>query len=407
MWIAIGAVIASALVCVVWVLVGDDGNAIIGRAFLTILLLAAFAGVALYDASAAARRRQWESLLSLGGWVLILALAMIKIWMPFRDSFDYYFASDSAFVRTFQLIGIVLVIRLAILHVQLFSRLLTNRADRFARIDGFITIGLVAVLAVLLVIPLVFTDYVFHSIYYRAAVAVAILATVGTVLVPLFRLLSSAGSTKEPARAAQAAPQRGFDALGAGYSAPTGDDTGSGVATQVPAGQGSVVAGPAHTTQAQAGVPARESVPSHSRQPGAPIPRNLPTRFGWPLFADGRTPLPVLHNGAPDLDAYYTGRLSASARVMTDAEWDTLRVTFERAQSAPASAPAAGAATGAATGASPVDGGATHADVPPVDPPAEHGGTDAPSTGGTGSATGDAPGSDAVQAGDGSSAGSD
>ena len=42
-WIAIGALIAAALVCVVWVLIGDQ-DGLIGRAFLTILLLAGFAG---------------------------------------------------------------------------------------------------------------------------------------------------------------------------------------------------------------------------------------------------------------------------------------------------------------------------------------------------------------------------
>ena len=36
-WVAIGALILAAIVCVIWVLVGPD-NDIIGRAFLTILL---------------------------------------------------------------------------------------------------------------------------------------------------------------------------------------------------------------------------------------------------------------------------------------------------------------------------------------------------------------------------------
>jgi hypothetical protein len=45
-WVAIGALIAAAIVCVVWVLTGSQ-NGIVGRAFLTILLLVAFAGVAI------------------------------------------------------------------------------------------------------------------------------------------------------------------------------------------------------------------------------------------------------------------------------------------------------------------------------------------------------------------------
>ena len=48
-WVAIGALIAAAIVCVIWVLVGSQ-NGIVGRAFLTILLLAGFAGVAILDA---------------------------------------------------------------------------------------------------------------------------------------------------------------------------------------------------------------------------------------------------------------------------------------------------------------------------------------------------------------------
>lgn len=51
-WIAIGALVAAALVCVVWVLIGDQ-DGLIGRAFLTILLLAGFAGIAIAEASLA------------------------------------------------------------------------------------------------------------------------------------------------------------------------------------------------------------------------------------------------------------------------------------------------------------------------------------------------------------------
>ena len=54
-WVAIGALIAAALVCVVWVLVGPS-NDVIGRAFLTIFLLAAFAGVTILEARLAPRR---------------------------------------------------------------------------------------------------------------------------------------------------------------------------------------------------------------------------------------------------------------------------------------------------------------------------------------------------------------
>ena len=56
-WIAIGALIAAALVCVVWVLLGDQ-QGLIGRAFLTIVLLAGFAGIAILEAGLARNRSQ-------------------------------------------------------------------------------------------------------------------------------------------------------------------------------------------------------------------------------------------------------------------------------------------------------------------------------------------------------------
>ena len=80
-WVAIGALIAAAIVCVVWVLVGTQ-NGIIGRAFLTILLLAAFAGVAIIDAHLAPRRPAWFALASMVTWVVTLLIGAVMIWLP-------------------------------------------------------------------------------------------------------------------------------------------------------------------------------------------------------------------------------------------------------------------------------------------------------------------------------------
>ena len=80
-WVAIGALIAAALVCVVWVLIGDE-NGIVGKAFLTVLLLAAFAGVAILETNLAARRPAWLALASMLAWVLILLIGAFLIWMP-------------------------------------------------------------------------------------------------------------------------------------------------------------------------------------------------------------------------------------------------------------------------------------------------------------------------------------
>ena len=222
-WVAIGALIAAAFVCVVWVFVGSD-NGIIGRAFLTILLLAGFAGAALLDAHLAPRRPAWFALASMGVWIVILLLGATMIWMPERSFY-------SGFGRFVQFLLIVLVLQLALLHVRLFTKALQRNRTTFTLVVYAVTVSLVAILAVMLVLPLAFHEYIrFASLYWRFVVAITILAAVGTALLPLVNALF--------------APRP---------------------------------------------------------------PRARPAPVAWPTYVDGRTPLPVLVDGSPDWNAYYTG----------------------------------------------------------------------------------------------------
>jgi hypothetical protein len=230
-WVAIGALILAALVCVVWVLVGPD-NGLIGRAFLTILLLAGFAGVAILDAHLSARRPAWFVLTSMVVWVVTLLLGAFLIWMPEGDGYGL-----GGVGRFMSFLLIVLVLQLAVLHVRLYAGAHLRHRTGFTRAITYVTVGLVAVLAVMLVLPLTFWEFIdFGDLYWRFVVAVTILAAVGTALVPLINALFA---PRRP-RAAQPVP--------GGY---------------------------------------------------APAP--------WPTYADGMTPLPVLPDGSPDWNAYYTG----------------------------------------------------------------------------------------------------
>lgn len=226
-WIAVGALIAAALVSVVWVLIGNQYG-IVGRAFLTILLLAGFAGAALLDANLADRRPQWYVLLSMVAWVVILLAGAVKIWSPQRDSDDY------GGLRVLQFLLIVLIVRLAVLHVWLYVRAHLRHVTAFNQVVVIVTVALIGVLTVMLVVPLTFPP-IEADLYWRLVVSVAILAAVGTALVPLVRALTA---------------------------------------------------------------------PPRSRRASAPP-------AAWPTFADGRTPLPVLPGGQPDLQAYYTGHPTA------------------------------------------------------------------------------------------------
>lgn len=205
LWVAIGALIAAAIVCVVWVLAGD-ANGMVGKAFLTIILLAGFAGVSIAEANMAPRRPDWVTLASMITWVAILLIGAFLIWMP--DPTDYYYGFGGD--RFFRFIAIGLILQGALLHVRLYLKAHQRYETTFTTIVTYVTIGLVAILAVMLVLPLLLSQEVdFRPLYWRVVVALAILAAVGTALVPLVNALFA---PKKPRVAAPVAPMA--------YSAP-------------------------------------------------------------------------------------------------------------------------------------------------------------------------------------------
>jgi len=232
-WVAIGALIAAAIVCVIWVLIGTQ-NGIIGRAFLTILLLAAFAGVAIIDANLADRRPAWFALASMVTWVITLLIGAVMIWMPERDSWG-------GFSRFIQFLLIVLILQLVLLHLRLYTKAYLRHVTTFTQIVTIVTIVLVIGLAIMLVLPLMLGEWIdFLDLYWRFVVALTILAAVGTALIPLINALFA---PKKPR-------------------------------------------------------------PAYLDPPPVSAPPALPP---WPTYTDGVTPLPVMPDGSPDWNAYYTG----------------------------------------------------------------------------------------------------
>lgn len=226
LWVAIGALIAAALVCVVWVLVGDQ-NGLIGRAFLTILLLAAFAGIAILEAGLAPNRPDWLQLASMVTWVIALLVGLVKIWLP-EDGL--YFGAE----RFFQLLLVIGILQLALLHVRLFTRAAQRHVTTFTKVIHIVTIVFLGALVALLVFFLAFPNtFDYTELYWRIVVALTILVAVGTTLIPLLNALF--------------APKK------------------------------------------------------------APAARPVASAPSWPTYADGITPLPVLPDGSPDWNAFYTG----------------------------------------------------------------------------------------------------
>lgn len=248
-WIAIGSLIAAAIVCVVWVLVGDQ-NGLVGKAFTTVLLLAAFAGVVLLDANLAARRPDWFALASMVSWVIALLVGAVKIWLDVTpswagDDYRYLEYGASGVERFFQLLFVIVVLQLALLHLRLFWRAAERHVTAFTRGVAVATTVFVVALTLLLVFFLTFPDsFDYADLYWRIVVALAILAAVGTTLLPLLNALFAPKRPRERP-VTTAAPQ----VHAGGYAAPQ----------------------------------------------------------GWPTYYDGVTPLPVLPDGSPDWNAYYTG----------------------------------------------------------------------------------------------------
>lgn len=182
-WIAIGALIAAALVCVVWVLVGDQ-DGLIGRAFLTILLLAAFAGIAILEAGLAPNRPDWLALSSMVSWIIALLVGAFKIWLP--EDQQFFGAGE----RFFYLLLVIGILQLALLHVRLYTPAAQRHVTGFTRVIYIATVAFLVGLVGMLVFYLTFPhNFEFGELYWRIVVALTILVAVGTTLIPLLNAL--------------------------------------------------------------------------------------------------------------------------------------------------------------------------------------------------------------------------
>ncbi|MFD5224601.1 hypothetical protein ACFWHT_03165 [Microbacterium sp. NPDC058342] len=204
-WIAIGALIAAALVCVVWVLVGDQ-DGIVGRAFLTILLLAVFAGIAIMESNLAERRPDWLALASMITWIVALLVGAVKIWLPEEDHYGGW-----GMIRFWQLILVIGILQLALLHARIFLRASQRYVTTFTRVIMMVTFALLAALAAMLVFFLTFPDeFDYGDLYWRIVIALTILVAVGSTLIPLLNALFAPrkpqAQTPQTPQAPQTAP---------------------------------------------------------------------------------------------------------------------------------------------------------------------------------------------------------
>ncbi|MGO1770105.1 MAG: hypothetical protein ACTHZX_09135 [Microbacterium sp.] len=200
-YIAIGALVLAAIVCVVWVFVPDQSD-LIGRAFLTVLLLAGFSGLVLVDANLSDRRPDWLVLVSIVLWVFVLLVGAFKIWTPRAEDEGFGWTA----VRVFELLLVVGVLQLTLLHQRLYWKAHTRYVTVGTRVIAIVTTVFLFALAGMLVFYLAvprLLDY--PDWYWRVVVAVTILASVGTLILPLLNALF-APKQRRPVPSAGAAP---------------------------------------------------------------------------------------------------------------------------------------------------------------------------------------------------------
>jgi len=201
-YIAIGALVLAAIVCVLWVFVPDQGS-LIGRAFLTVLLLSGFSGAVLFDANLANKRPDWLILASTASWIIILIVGAFKIWVPRADDEGF----DWTGVRVWELLLVIGILQLALVHQRLYwkahKRYVTVGTQVIVYVTTTLLVGLIGMLAFYLAVPRMFdyTDW-----YWRIVVALAILTSVGTLMIPLLNALFAPRPVAPPGAPAAAAP---------------------------------------------------------------------------------------------------------------------------------------------------------------------------------------------------------
>lgn len=225
--VVIASLIAAAVVAIVSIATssfGDTSWRLIGTA----AVFAAFALFSWFDAAVSSARSTWFALVGFAVSVYLFVAGMAKIWLTFPA--DY---SDTVFDGFFGWLILAVIARIALVHVHLV--LATEARLRSPLITGVtrVTLVLVALLALMLSLPVLFSPVDLDDRYWRVVGVIAVLDALGTVLIPLGYQLFAPPSDRArpiaPVAPGSAPEQHGADALpavaafrppGAAYAAP-------------------------------------------------------------------------------------------------------------------------------------------------------------------------------------------
>ncbi|MCM3655745.1 hypothetical protein M3147_00595 [Agromyces mediolanus] len=186
LWLSIGMLVAAALLGGFFIIVGDQAN-VAGRAWLTMLLVAVFAGTVLLDTTIADGPNRWYLAASTIVNVVLVAIGLMKVWNGWLQPADT--ADPGVWAAQMgRFIAVVILLRLALLLTQLYGLHFVARAKKTAtRISGIVTLIFVWATALVLSIPSAFPEPDWPDWWWRTAGATSLIAVVAAVIPLILR----------------------------------------------------------------------------------------------------------------------------------------------------------------------------------------------------------------------------
>jgi len=181
LYLVIATLVAAAILGAVLIVVGDQAN-VAGRAWLTLVLVAAFAGAVALDSIAANGPNRWYLAASTILNVVLVAVGLNKLWNGWLQPSD----TADPFVWIVQIwvfLLLVVLLRVALVVTQLYWHFFVARARiALTRASGIAALVLVWITALVLAIPLALPGADWPDWWWRLAGATSLVALVALVV---------------------------------------------------------------------------------------------------------------------------------------------------------------------------------------------------------------------------------
>ncbi|MFE4949477.1 hypothetical protein ACFQ9V_05155 [Leifsonia sp. NPDC056665] len=202
LYLTIAVLAASAVFGAVLIVVGDQAN-IAGRAWMTLLLVGAFAGAVALDATVSSGPNRWYLPASTITNAVLVAVGLLKLWNGILQHDD---TADPLVwaVQFWRFVGVVALARLALLLTQVYGlRFVTRATSRVASIGGVVTLALAWATVLVLALPAILPAAIWPEWWWRLASATTLVAAVAAVI----PLIVRAFDAKPAPRGDQSGPE--------------------------------------------------------------------------------------------------------------------------------------------------------------------------------------------------------